>query len=307
MTVDILLSTYNGEKYLVEQIESILSQTYKDWRLLIRDDGSTDKTVKLLEQYENKYSEQIKIIRDENNNLGSTNSFLYLLSKTNADLIFFCDQDDVWKNNKLKYFIDEYKKLYGGDYVSCPYLCFSAVTVVDENLNLAKRMNELFNSTKGHNNTNIIWNVLENDVTGCAMMINRALRELSLSCASPNAIHHDWYISLLATICGAKNYLPEETIFYRQHENNVVGASKPSICRAVRDAIHKKRKYPYYAQVESVLRTGVQISNEILRNQLLAFSALGSRNKVYRIFWHIKNGFLRSGNLFIKIYQLAIC
>ena len=306
MIVDILLSTYNGEKYLAEQIQSILDQTNSEWRLLIRDDGSQDKTTEILKEYEKKYLGRIIVVRDEINNLGSTNSFLYLLSKSAADLVFFCDQDDVWKKTKIEYFISEYKKYFHDESISKPCLCFSGVTVVDEKLK-PKSETKKFNLHKGKNNNNAVWNVLQNDVTGCAMMINKALKDLCLSCKTPAAIHHDWYLSLLATICGGKRYLPEETVFYRQHGNNIVGIKKNSFIQTVKDVVHRQRKYPYYAQVASALKTNIKIKDEKLRVKLCEFSELGCKPKTKRVLWHIKNRFLRSGNVFIKIYQLIIC
>lgn len=304
MIVDILLSTYNGEKYLEEQIESIVGQSYADWHLICRDDGSRDHTIEILAKYKEKFPSKIDIITTEKNNLGSTKSFFYLLSKSTSECIFFCDQDDVWEKDKLEIFVNEYQKINDSEK---PCLLFSSVTVVDAELNMKKDSTDSFNFNKGKNNNNIKWNVLENDVTGCAMMINKSLKDLCLSCETLDAIHHDWFLSLLATICDGKHYIKKETIFYRQHENNVVGARNKSFFIALKEVAQKKRKYPYYSQVNSILNTDIKINDDKVLNLLHEFSILNNKKKSQRIFWHIKNNFLRSGNLFIKIYQLLIC
>ena len=101
-TVNILLSTYNGEKYLAEQIDSIVNQTYTDWNLLIRDDGSTDNTVSIIKNYEEKDA-RIKFINSfQIENVGVHLSFKNLAKFSDADWYFLCDQDDVWKPNKVQ-------------------------------------------------------------------------------------------------------------------------------------------------------------------------------------------------------------
>ena len=95
MKVNIVLSTYNGEKFLSEQIESIQAQTFTDWQLLIRDDGSTDKTLDIITAYTLKDERIHWIDEDERKNLGVINSFYKLIKHDVADYYFFCDQDDV--------------------------------------------------------------------------------------------------------------------------------------------------------------------------------------------------------------------
>ena len=99
--IDILLSTYNGEKYLNEQIISIQNQSEKDWRLLVRDDGSSDNTLRLLEYFASQ-DKRIILIKDDKGNLGVVRSFEILLAQSNADYIMFADQDDVWLANKIR-------------------------------------------------------------------------------------------------------------------------------------------------------------------------------------------------------------
>ena len=106
----ILLATYNGEEYIKEQIESLLHQTYQHWTLIIHDDNSSDNTVNIIKEYVKKYPEKIIFIDDDISTGGAKENFAYLLNKIdkNFDYLMFCDQDDVWLNNRIKLF---YKKI----------------------------------------------------------------------------------------------------------------------------------------------------------------------------------------------------
>lgn len=304
--IDILLSTYNGEKYIKELLNSLDNQTCTDWTLIVRDDCSTDETVNIINEFGKKYPGKIIIVDNENQNLGSAKSFLSLLQYSNGDLIFFCDQDDVWKNKKL----EEYKKFYDkiDDATERPILVFSDLTVVNSDLEVQEYATKAFNRNKGKNNTNIKWNILQNDVTGCAMMINKNLKDLCLSGLNDLfVIHHDWFLSLIATAVNGKYYFPYEAIYYRQHENNVVGARKISFIKTLIDLVNHKRRYPYYRQAKSLLSLNIEFKNEEIHSQIKSFSELQEKNKFYRVFWHIKNRFLRSGSFINRVYQLYIC
>ena len=109
-TIEILMATYNGEKYISEQINSIINQTYKNWKLLIRDDGSKDETLEILKEYEKK-DKRINILRDTKGNLGFVKNFEELLKNSSEEFIMFSDQDDYWLENKIELYINELIKL----------------------------------------------------------------------------------------------------------------------------------------------------------------------------------------------------
>ena len=102
--IDILMATYNGEKYLVEQLDSIINQTYRNWNLLIRDDNSTDKTLEIIQNYHKK-DKRIKILKDNKGNLGIVRNFEELLKSSESEFIMFSDQDDIWVENKLDMYL----------------------------------------------------------------------------------------------------------------------------------------------------------------------------------------------------------
>jgi len=133
--VEILMATYNGEKYLKEQIESIINQSYNDWTLLIRDDKSKDNTVSIIEEYERKDS-RIKLLRDKKEKLGFVKNFEELLKSSHKEFIMFSDQDDYWEKDKIKNYIEILKK--NENLIQKPLLIHSNSFVCDKNLKIMK-------------------------------------------------------------------------------------------------------------------------------------------------------------------------
>lgn len=216
MKVNILLSTYNGERYLAEQIESIQRQTFQDWNLLIRDDGSTDGTVAMIQDFAQK-DERITFINpDHRDNLGVIRNFFTLLKYDKADYYFFSDQDDVWLEDKLSVTLAAAKSLLPVE----PCLVYTDLTVVNHQLQV---MHESMIRVQSHHaNTSLRQELTENTVTGGTMMINHVLAELWQT--TDDLIMHDWYLALLAAAKGQLVYLDVPTQLYRQHDNNVLGA-----------------------------------------------------------------------------------
>ena len=172
MKVNILLSTYNGEQYLKEQVKSIQDQTYQDWQLLIRDDGSTDGTVEIIQELVAQ-DERIRFINQGAiENLGVIKSFHALLKYEKADLYCFSDQDDVWLPEKIALQVAEAAK----HPQEVPLLVYTDLKVVDENLNVQHE--SMIRTHSDHANTELIQELTENTVTGGVAMINHALADL---------------------------------------------------------------------------------------------------------------------------------
>ncbi|MCK9224723.1 MAG: glycosyltransferase [Candidatus Muirbacterium halophilum] len=221
--VEILLSTYNGEKYLSEQLDSLLKQTFKNFRIIIRDDRSNDKTLNILNAYARKHPEKIIIIESEEN-LGPAGSFSELLNHAEAEYVFFCDQDDIWLENKLEtylLFVSEIEITYGKD---IPFLIHSDCYITDNQMNIiSNSYYKYMNSNPKRNKLNNL--LVKNTVVGCTCMINRNLIKKSMPI--PNNIYmHDWWLALCASITGKIFYIEKPLIKYRQHSFNVVGAKK---------------------------------------------------------------------------------
>lgn len=216
MKVNILMATYNGEKFLAQQIESIQKQTFKEWNLLIRDDGSSDKTCDIIRNFTAKDSRIRFINENEHHNLGVIKSFFTLVNYEVADFYFFSDQDDVWLPKKLSVSLEAAKHKAS----DVPLLVYTDLKVVNQELNILQ--DSMIRAQSHHANTTLLPELTENTVTGGTMMINHALAEKWFT---PNDIlMHDWFLALLAASLGEIIYLDLPTQLYRQHDNNVLGA-----------------------------------------------------------------------------------
>jgi len=133
--IAILLPTYNSGKYLREQIDSIVAQSFSNWRLWVRDDGSNDSTLSILLDYQRRLGRKIIIIKDNKGNLGACKSFEALLESCPSSYIMFCDHDDVWLPFKIEKTFHKMKEIES-QYPQKPLLVFSDLKVVDKDLNL---------------------------------------------------------------------------------------------------------------------------------------------------------------------------
>lgn len=211
--VAVLLSSYNGEKYIEEQIESVLQQDGVDVTLFIRDDGSSDGTLDILEQL--KSNDRCRIYLETN--VGVVKSFFELLNKAKEfDYYAFCDQDDVWDLDKLKVAVDKLEQC------NKPYLMYYSKTLpVDSNLVpiVVKGTNpdeeHLFNMHEI---------LLRNNAIGCTMVINDRLRDKITVQFPQNVIMHDhWIYAVCRALDGDVFYDKTPHIKYRQHGSNVIG------------------------------------------------------------------------------------
>lgn len=221
--IDILLAAYNGEDYLEQQIESIVTQTVGDWRLTVQDDGSVDSTVKIVQSYAAAFPGKILLKERTGNSGGAKYNFYDMLLKSDADYIMTCDHDDVWLPDKLSKTMKRMVELEGLYGIERPLLVHTDLKVVDADLNvLAESMwhqQGLDPSAKRLENY-----LVQNNVTGCTVMANRALLKMLPQILPPNMIMHDWWMALVAAAFGEIGAVKEPTILYRQHASNEVGA-----------------------------------------------------------------------------------
>lgn len=246
-TVCVLMSTYNGEQYVVRQIETILNQVGCHIILLVRDDGSSDKTLNILK----KYQDQELLSYYSGKNVGPTNSFLDLLDNApEADYYAFSDQDDIWLPDKMSRAI---KKLNEVTLKSQRGLYFSNLTPVDENEIMIKEF-LLPESLPIDYYTLMIrcgW------MFGCTEVFTKELKEFVKKQYRPQKIvMHDLWLGLLASIYGTIVYDSTSKILYRQHHNNVVGAQLNGIQRWKKRLILlvKGNRIPIDCRAEAMLR-----------------------------------------------------
>ncbi|ESS17858.1 glycosyltransferase family 2 protein [Streptococcus mutans] len=217
MKVNILMSTYNGQEFIAQQIQSIQKQTFENWNLLIRDDGSSDETPKIIADFA-KSDARIRFINaDKRENFGVIKNFYTLLNYEKADYYFFSDQDDVWQPQKLELTLASVEK----ENNQIPLMVYTDLTVVDRDLQVLH--DSMIKTQSHHANTSLLEELTENTVTGGTMMVNHCLAKQWKQCYD-DLIMHDWYLALLAASLGKLIYLDETTELYRQHESNVLGA-----------------------------------------------------------------------------------
>ena len=224
--IDILLSTYNGEKFIHDQIISILDQTYIHWRLFIRDDGSSDDTPRIIKEYSNRYPLNIFVI-ETSGNIGPTQSFAKLLSISTAKYVMFCDQDDIWLPKKIEITLSK-MEIVEKCYPNLPILIHTDLIMTDHH------GNTIAESLWNHCNTpieyekNVYFLSLHNVVTGCTVMMNR----LAVNFSNPislDASMHDWWIAINVCKYGVIEHIPDQTIKYRRHSKTVTTQKKPTI------------------------------------------------------------------------------
>ncbi len=220
----ILLSSYNGAPYIAEQIESIRAQTFRDWRLLIRDDGSSDETKSIVRMF-SALDDRIEMLGDNRGNVGPYPSFGFLLSaaaRTDARYVFLSDQDDVWIPTKMAGQLEALRSAEKSHGASHPILTHSDLEVVGEKL---EPIHPSFRQFQGfsHNFKDPLRTLLiHNGMMGCTIAMNRALLDIALPL--PPGSHHDWWLGLCAAATGAVLSTGERTVRYRQHASNAVGA-----------------------------------------------------------------------------------
>lgn len=227
MKISILLATYNGEKYLHDQLDSVLSQDFKDFTLYISDDGSFDNSLRIITDYSKK-DERIKILPQHEPNKSACKHFLYMLENVESDLFLFSDQDDVWTKDHISTLVKKYVSLSENE-KKLPILIHSDLYVTDKNLNVISKSffdYALLSKHPVHKNSYF----LENNVTGGVMLINKKLKDFVfknenyLRANIEKISMHDQFFALLAFKFGKIIFIDKPLEFYRQHENNVVGA-----------------------------------------------------------------------------------
>lgn len=219
--IDILMATYNGEKYIEEQIQSILNQTYTDFKLIIHDDGSNDSTVHIIRKYAEQFPDKIQFIDDGIKTGGAKNNFFHLLKFSKAEYIMFADQDDIWKANKVKNAVRCIME-EASQSDDIPLMGYSDLIVVDERLAVIN--DSFFNMQNLAYDRNSFNNLLvQNIVTGCTTIFNRKLAQMCTEMPT-ESIMHDWWLALITSAFGRMFYMEDKDILYRQHGNNTEGA-----------------------------------------------------------------------------------
>jgi len=216
--ISVVLASYNGSKFIKEQLDSILNQTYKAFEIICVDDCSSDDTYKILEEYKNKYPDIIKVYKNDKN-IGSKATFSKAIEYANGEYIALSDQDDWWYPEKLEILYNNIKNNTNIAFV------YSNAHLVDENLNIIKENIIKQNNTliNGKNFLNII---IDNSVMGCTMLLNSNFAKKCLPLPFVG-LHHDWYFALMACNYNLEvKFIDIPLIKYRLHSSNLVNSKK---------------------------------------------------------------------------------
>lgn len=214
LPVSVAIATYNGEKYLEEQLDSILSQSLRPVELIICDDQSTDGTAAILEKYQQKGLLRYYVNKDR---LGFVGNFKRAVSMTlDTNYVALSDQDDIWLPGKLQAAAGAMMKLEEGNK---PSMVYSDLVLVDENKNLLNKSfrNELGQDVYKHCLETLLFGGF---VNGCTMLMNPAMRNYFQTIPDNSAVDHDTWITLIAYTFGQVGVVPDSLIQYRKHSNN---------------------------------------------------------------------------------------
>lgn len=246
-TVEILLATYRGERFIGEQLDSLLEQTHTSLKIVIRDDGSTDRTMDIVRQYRDRFPGIINI-DGEGGRLGARQSFLRLLENSTADYLMFCDQDDVWEKDKVEKSLREVKEMEATHGTDTPCLVFTDLEVVDRDLG---RISESFwQHQKLEPSIASNWKklVAQNVVTGCTMLFNKAVKNFYAQYVDL-PLFHDHLIAIVCAQFGQIRWIVDRTMKYRQHGGNVAGALRFDSSYVIRKLGDLKKIFDNFLQV----------------------------------------------------------
>lgn len=224
MDIAILVATYNGEYRLPILLQSLENQTNKDWKIYVHDDGSTDATLNILEEYKKKYPDNFFVLGADVNHLGARDNFMWLLNHVEADYYMFCDEDDKWFPNKVDdslNFLQQLEAENPGRPV-CIHtdlaVCDSLYNKTHDSLWKLSRVIPSWQETPEHL-------LIANCVTGCTMMFNHKVKELALNMPDYVPMHDFWVAFETMKEGGVLSHLNKATMLYCQHGDNEVGAN----------------------------------------------------------------------------------
>ncbi len=212
MGIDILLATYNGGEYIENQILSLIGQTYKNWRLIVHDDGSSDNTLDLIKRYQT-FESRIEIIEDSKKFGNPAENFLHLVRHSTQKYIIFCDQDDIWLEDKLQQLISNFKATQTPMAVFCNGYSYSKEKgIINQKITPfapTRLQEQLF---------------LNAGIQGCSLMFNIELKQKLFKIPLKIAMH-DHFITLGAICFGQLKYVDRSLMLYRQYHSNKVTAN----------------------------------------------------------------------------------
>lgn len=263
------MSTFNGEDFLMDQLDSILNQSYEHWELLIRDDGSTDKTLEIITNFQEQHQKRIKIVSTMIGG-NSSASFMSMLDFVSAPYVMFCDQDDVWTNDKVEISINEIQRI---EKTNAAALFFTDMSIVDMELN--ETASSFFENQK----LNPAWSKKSNFAfaqsvaAGCTMIFTKKLTE-KIHGIEATLFQHDHWMLMHAAYYGEVGYSLKKTVLYRQHGANAVGSHNvgrtyflskfTAISKIIRRWLYIRKKFGSKVSIRKIVLAKWEINKQRL-------------------------------------------
>ncbi len=309
LRICVLMATFNGASHLREQMDSILNQEGPEFSIYVSDDGSTDSTLQILQEFANKFPSKIHLFVSQSKARGACANFLSLLQKVDSDLYLFADQDDIWSLDHVQSLYDRYLRLNESE-KTMPALIFSDMKIVQaDGSPFADSFLKAEKLPNGVEHPHFYF--VQNNVSGCVTLFNQALKNLVLKNSDflkrnlEKIPMHDFFLATTAATFGKIYFVNKTLSAYRMHERNTLGVQNVTSLKHVLDRLNRQS-----ADMERILRYAeffVEYFKENLgRGEfqvLQEWVNIPSRNKFFRIHFMLKNGFMKYG-LLRKCVQL---
>jgi rhamnosyltransferase len=296
--VNIILATYNGEKYIEQQLLSLMAQTYTKWKCIIHDDGSKDKTVKIIKKYQ-KLDSRFVLIEDKISNKNAGKNFLHTLKFAKADYFCFCDQDDIWLDNKLQKLVNAIEKKDNSipQVVFCNAYCWNCS---DDSIS--------GNATLAFPTDVESLLFLNCGIQGASAIFNKKMKD-SILVPLEHCSMHDWYLTMVGCTFGQVDYIHENLMLYRQHSAQVTGLTDSSMVVKYQQAL--KRKNPIVKKncldsLKSFYSVWESSLNELDKKNILQFIQLENENFFSRLIVLLKGNWRIYNSKFKLIVKLFL-
>jgi glycosyltransferase involved in cell wall biosynthesis len=296
--VDILMATYNGADFIAEQIQSIIDQSYRDWRLILHDDGSSDATLKIIEQFCGR-DERIRLIDDGKTHLGVAKNFIHLLDFSESEFVMFCDQDDIWFTNKVETMVAAIETKDN----TRPQAIFANAYLWNEQKGIISNRNTLFYPRQLRDLF-----FLNSGVQGASSIFNAPMRQI-LQVPLDFYAMHDHVLTLAAIALGEIDYIDKPLMKYRQHANNFTGNAPGSMRKKVEQLVRNRHNTVIFTEHYRGLQSFYECHKHEIsaENQQVieSFLKMPSQNFVQRLRTIFQNRFSLFGSTWLLL--LKVC
>jgi glycosyltransferase involved in cell wall biosynthesis len=302
----VLMATFNGARFLKEQLESIAAQSHENWNLLVCDDGSVDGSLDVVRTFQQHHPERVRVVEEKPVGSARDNFFRLLAIDDSSPYVALCDQDDVWSVDKLESLVRACQDLEIL-HQRKPCLVFSDLTVVNADLVVlnCSFMDQIRAQPRKLTYKSLL---VENAIPGCAMLFNRALADIvrERSFDTSKTIMHDWWISLVAATLGQISFVALPLVRYRQHTSNTLGTVDRSGLRFALSKLidwrHSATTQTYDQGAAFLNRYGDLLDSDV-RMDISVFATLGQRSKTAKIRSLVRHRLLKQ-TFSRRIYQL---